>query len=164
MLALAPQLLAASALPSIAAAAHALAAIAWLGTVLVFAVHAGRVRATKTADESVALFQRLAIVNRAVALPGAVITALAGGYLIHAAGFTVTGHWWIGTGIAAWIVCFFGSTMSRGSECVRIGAIAGEKGTDDEDAQWRMQRLVFLARGEALLLVVALVVMVVQPT
>lgn len=53
--------------------------------------------------------------------------------------------------------------MGRGSEAARISQLADEKGAADEDVQWRIQRLVFLARGETLLLVVALVVMVVQP-
>ncbi|MCW2974446.1 MAG: putative integral rane protein [Thermoleophilia bacterium] len=163
MLSLAPPLLAASVTHTLAVVLHVVAIAAWLGTVLVFAIYGGRARVTRSAEASVALFRRLAVVNRAVALPGAFLALLAGGYLIHDAGQSVTDHWWIGTGIGAWIVCFFGSTMSRGSECVRIGTLAGEKGSDDEDVQWRIQRLVFLARGETLLLVVALVVMVVQP-
>jgi uncharacterized membrane protein len=149
---------------SLIVALHIIAVVAWLGTVLTVATLGGRVRVKGTPEQSVALFGQLGWMSRAVALPGAIVTLLAGGYLLHDGGYSLSGDWWIGTGLGAWIICFLGSTMSRGSEAKRITKLAAEKGPDEEDVQWRIQRIVFLARGEALLLVVALIVMVVQPS
>lgn len=145
---------------------HVVAAAAWLAGVAIIATYGGHIRvaADASAERSVAIFGRLGRLSRAAALPGALLTLAAGIYLVADGNTSVSGNWWVGAGIGAWVVCFAGSTMSRGSECVRITKLAAEHGPDHDDVQWRMQRIVFLARGELVLLVVAFAVMVVQPS
>jgi hypothetical protein len=148
---------------SLVVALHVIATIAWIGTVLTIATLGGRVRVKGTPEQAVALFGNLGWMSRVLALPGSIITLLAGGWLLQDGGYSLSQDWWIGTGIGAWIIAFLGSTMLRGPECTRIVTLAAEKGADEEDVQWRIQRIVFLARGESLLLLVAVVVMVVRP-
>lgn len=148
---------------SLVVALHVIATIAWIGTVVTIATLGGRVRTNGTPEQAVSLFGNLGWMSRILALPGSIVALLAGGWLLHDGGYSPSQDWWVGTGIGAWLVCFLGSTMLRGPECSRIVTLAAEKGVDDEDVQWRMQRVVFLARGESLLLLVAVIVMVVRP-
>jgi hypothetical protein len=103
-------------------------------------------------------------VTRIVALPASIIALLSGAWLVTDADLHIATDWWIGTGIGAWIAAFLGSTMLRGAALARVVSLAGQHGADDEDVRWRIREVHLVARGELLLLVVALVVMLLQPT
>jgi hypothetical protein len=97
-------------------------------------------------------------------MPSSLLVLLAGGWLMHDAGLTFAHAWWLGAGLGLWIVAFFGSTMLRGAFLSRVVKAAAERGPDNEDVHWRLRQVVLIARGELLLLTVALALMVLTPT
>jgi hypothetical protein len=145
-------------------ALHVAGAIAWIGSVLVLTVVGTRVRSRDDHDAAIAFAGRHARFTRAVALPGSLVLLLSGGWLAHDLDLHLGTNWWLGAGIGAWIVAFLGSTMLRGPQLARVVKLAAERGADDEDVRWRTRQVLLVARGELLLLTVALVLMVLQPT
>ena len=101
---------------------------------------------------------------RAVALPGSLAVLLSGGWLMQDSGLEIGEAWWLGSGIGIWAVAFLGSTMLRGPQLARAVAVAAEVGPEDEDVRWRIRQVRLIARGELMLLCVALAVMVLTPS
>lgn len=143
---------------------HIVGVVGWVGTLLAFDVVGTRVRARADHAQAVTFAADHALLTRAVAVPGALVVLLTGGWLMRESDLQLGRDWWLGTGIGAWIVAFLGSTMLRGPALARVVRLAAEHGPDDEDVRWRLRQVLLIARGELLLLVVALVVMVLTPT
>jgi len=145
-------------------ALHVVAIAAWFGTALTFAVIGTRVRGRGDDAATVAFLGDTGWVSRAVTLPAAVVALLSGGYLMGDAKLGLGANWWLAAGISLWLVAFLGGTMSRGAECARITRLAAAEEVDAEDVRWRARRVLLLARGELLLLAIALFLMVTQPS
>jgi hypothetical protein len=143
---------------------HVAGAIAWIGSVLALEVVGTRIRAREDHAGAVAFAGDHAFFTRAVALPGSLVLLLSGGWLMHDLHLHLGSSWWLGAGIGAWIVAFLGSTMLRGPQLARVVKLAAEHGADDEDVRWRTRQVLLVARGELLLLTVALALMVLRPT
>ncbi len=141
----------------------AASAAAWICVVAATAGWGARVRARDDADAVVAYAKRIATLSRVVALPAAFVAMAAGGWYVTDRNLSFAEHWWIGTGVGAWIVAFFGSTLLRAPQLRRAVALSAQHGADDEDVQWRIRQVDLTSRGELLLLVVAAVVLVVRP-
>ncbi len=142
----------------------ALAAAAWILVVAATAGWGMRVRSGDDPAAVVAYASRIRRLSTLVALPAAVLAALAGGVYVADRDLALVDNWWIGTGIGAWIVAFFGSTLLRGPQLGRAVAISTTAGADDEDVQWRIRQVDLTSRGELVLLVVAAIVLVVRPS
>jgi hypothetical protein len=136
----------------------------WVGAVAWTTVHGARVRAREDADAVVGWGARHARITRWVAVPAALAALATGIAGVRERDLGIDPHWWIGTGIAAWVVCFLGSTLPRGKALSRAVAQAGTEGAQSEDVRWQLRQVSFVARGELLLLVVALVVIALTPT
>ncbi|MCB0879877.1 MAG: hypothetical protein KDC46_12965 [Thermoleophilia bacterium] len=145
-------------------ATAALGAVAWLVGVAVITIGIARARNAGDPDATVARARRMRTVTLALTVPGAILVAAAGGWYVLGRDLSIDPNWWIGTALATWLVTTFGSTFGRARQLSLAADRAGEHGTDDEDAQWRIRRVDLIARGELLLLVVAVVVVVLQPT
>ena len=145
-------------------AIHVAGAIAWLGSVLAFEVLGTRTWARGVASEVVSFALDHAFFTRAVALPGSLAVLLSGGWLMQDSGLEIGEAWWLGSGIGIWAVAFLGSTMLRGPQLARAVAVAAEVGPEDEDVRWRIRQVRLIARGELMLLCVALAVMVLTPS
>jgi hypothetical protein len=65
--------------------------------------------------------------------------------------------------MGTWIVAFSGSTMLRSTMLNRAARVATVEGPDAEDVRWRIRQVDMTVRGELLLLVVAAIVLVLQP-
>lgn len=144
--------------------AHVAGAVAWLGAVLAFAILGTRVRARGDADEGVTFAIDHAAFTRVVALPGSLLVLLSGGWLMRESDLGIAEAWWLGAGIACWVVAFLGSTMLRGPQLTRVVRSAAERGAGDEDVRWQLRQVTLIARGELLLLSVALALMVLTPS
>lgn len=145
-------------------ALHVAAAVAWIGTVAVLELLGLRVRARGDAHAAVAFAADRGWVGRVLALPGALVLLISGGWLAQDGDVELDQAWWLGSGIGLWLVAFLGSAMLRGPEARRIVALAAQLGADAEEVRWRVWRVTLLQRGELLLLVVALMLMVLQPS
>jgi hypothetical protein len=140
---------------------------AFAAWILVVATTAGWGMRVRSGDDPAAVVgyaRRIATLSLLVALPAAVIAAGAGGWYVADRDLEVVDNWWIGTGIGAWVVAFFGSTMLRAPQLQRAVQISGEQGPADEDVQWRIRQVDLTSRGELVLLVVAAIVLVVRPS
>lgn len=144
-------------------ALHVFGAIAWILAVVALELLGTRMRRRGDAASAVTFAQRQARFTRIVALPGSLLLLLSGGWLMHDSGRSLSGSWWLGAGIALWLVAFLGSLMWRGPRLVRAVQAADEHGGDSEDVRWRIRQVLLLGRGELLLLAVALALMLVQP-
>jgi hypothetical protein len=140
-----------------------LAMLAWLAVVLGTAGSLQVVRGRGDAQATVDRARLLARVAWRVGVPAAILVALSGVGYVLVRDLSIAGNWWIGTAIGAWLAAFAGSTISRGAQLSRAVALAGDRGAGDEDVQWRIRREDLTSRGEALLLVVAVAVVVVRP-
>ena len=140
------------------------AAVVWVAAVAWTTLQGARVRSGGDADGVVAWGARHARITRRVAVPAAILALVAGIAGVRERGLEVDPSWWIGTGIGAWAVCFLGSTFPRGKALARAVAQAGTEGAESEDVRWQLRQVSFVARGELLLLVVALAVIALTPT
>ncbi|MCW2920854.1 MAG: hypothetical protein JWL76_728 [Thermoleophilia bacterium] len=135
--------------------------------ILVVATTAGwgmRVRSGDDPAAVVSYARRIAKLSLFVALPAALLAAVAGGWFVADRDLALVDNWWVGTGIGAWIVAFFGSSLLRGPQLNRAVQISSTAGADDEDVQWRIRQVDLTSRGELVLLVVAAIVLVIRPT
>ncbi len=142
----------------------AVAAAAWIASVALAMQLLARARASGDAARVV---QRAAVATRVAwfaALPAALVVAASGVWYVLGRDLSIDPNWWIGTALAAWLMCFFGATAMRGRHLRGAITLAERDGDDEEEVQWRIRRVDLLARGELLLLVVATVVVVLQPS
>lgn len=141
------------------------AAMAWILVVAATALLGMRTRAGDDADAVVNYAARTERLSRFVALPASLVAggAAIAGWRMADPALSIGSNWWIGTAIGAWIVAFFGSSLLRAPQLARAVAIAGDAGADDEDVQWRIRQVDLTSRGELVLLLVAVVVLVVRP-
>lgn len=152
-----------SSLQHVLVAVCGLAAAAWLLVVAATAGWGMRVRGGEDAGAVVDYARRMAQLSVRVALPAALVLAVAGSWYVLGRDLGIAEHWWIGTALGAWIVAFFGSTLLRGAQLGHAVKLSGTQGVDDEDVQWRIRQVDLTARGELLLLAVAVVVVLVRP-
>ena len=152
-----------STLQTVLVAVAAIAALAWIAVVAATAGFGMRVRGGDDAGAVVSYAARMASLSRFVALPAAIVAAAAGGWYVADRNLAIEANWWIGTAIGAWVVAFFGSTALRAAQLAHAVRLSGSAGADDEDVQWRIRQVDLTARGELLLLVVAVVVVVLRP-
>lgn len=152
-----------SGLQTLLATIAALAAITWLASVAWASASLGRVRAGDDPGAVVSLAARLARRVAHVALAAALVAAGAGLWFVLDRDLSLASNWWVGTAIGAWLVSFFGSTISRRRELASAVRLSAELGAGDEDVQWRIRRVDLLGRGEALLLSVAIAVVAWHP-
>ena len=141
----------------------AVTAAAWILVVAATAGWGMRVRSGDDPAAVVSYARRIAQLSLFVALPAAVVAAAAGGAYVADRDLALVDNWWIGTGIGAWIVAFFGSTLLRGPALNRAVQISTTAGAGDEDVQWRIRQVDLTSRGELVLLVVAAIVLVIRP-
>jgi ABC-type uncharacterized transport system permease subunit len=141
----------------------AAAAAAWIVVVATTAGWGMQVRSGDDPAAVVAYARRVGQLSRFVALPAAVLAAAAGGWYVAGRDLALVDNWWIGTGIGAWIVAFFGSTLLRGAQLQRAVTISTTEGPGDEDVQWRIRQVDLTSRGELVLLLVAALVLVIRP-
>jgi hypothetical protein len=147
----------ATAIVALVAAGCWLALVAWSTASLARA---------RTAGDAPRVVDRAASVARVATLaaaPLAVIAGVAGVTYVAEGAASLDSDWWVGTAIGTWLVCFFGSTLLRGRHLTHAVRLSSEHGVEDEDVQWRIRRVDLLGRGELLLLVVALLVVALQP-
>ncbi len=142
----------------------AIAVVAWVAVVASTAAFGARVRAGDDPQRVVDYAARMARPAALVALPASILALATGLWYVADRDLALVDNWWIGTGIGAWIVCFFGATLLRPPQLRRAVALSGEHGADDEDVQWRIRQVDLTARGELVLLLVAVVVLVVRPS
>ncbi|MEO6866977.1 MAG: hypothetical protein ABI200_03055 [Gaiellales bacterium] len=140
-----------------------LGAVAWIGTVLELELHGQRMRRAEDGDKNVAFAAREARIAKLVTMPGAALVLIAGTWLAVEMDRTIAGYWWLGSLLGLWIVAVMGSLLLRGARLRAVLASAAEHGSDEEDVRWRLRQVLLLARGELLLLVVAVVLVIVQP-
>jgi hypothetical protein len=139
------------------------AATTWTGAVAATALFGARTRSRGSAEDVVAWGARHAKLTRMVAIPAALVALAASIAGVRARDLSIDPHWWIGTGIGAWVVAFLGSTMGRGRALARAVRQAGTETAESEDVQWQLRQVSLVVRGELLLLVVALVVIALTP-
>lgn len=136
---------------------------AWIAVTAVVAGYGMRVRSGDEPQRVVDYARRMARIAAFVALPASVLAIAAGGWYLADRNLGLGDEWWIGTGVGAWIVAFFGSTLLRAPQLRRAVALAGTKGAYDEDVQWRIRQVDLTSRGELVLLVTAAVVLAIRP-
>lgn len=153
-----------STLQTVLVAVLAAASTAWILVVATTAGWGMRVRSGDDPAAVVAYARRVAKLSLLVALPAALLAAGAGGWYVVDRDLKVGDNWWIGTGIGAWIVAFFGSTMLRSLQLDSAVLLASTEGAGAEDVQWRIRQVDLTSRGELVLLVVAAIVLVVRPS
>jgi hypothetical protein len=141
----------------------AIAAAAWLASVAWTSATLGRARSGDDAEAVVARAGRLAGSAAIGAFVAALVAGGAGLWYVLDRDLSLASNWWVGTAIGAWVVAFFGSTITRRRELSTAVRLSGERGTEDEDVQWRIRRVDLLGRGETLLLAVAIAVVAWQP-
>lgn len=135
----------------------------WVAAVAWTTLQGALVRARGDADAAVAWGALHARVTRLIAVPAALLTLATGIAWVREHDLGIDPNWWIGTGIGAWAVCFLGSTLPRGSALARAVTQAGDEGAQSEDVRWQLRQASLIARGELLLLVVAIVVIALTP-
>lgn len=150
-------------LVSVIVALHVLGAAVWLGGVAAAEQIGARTRRRAGADATVRFVADYGITSRRLILPASLVVLLSGGWLMQELGYKMSQQWWLGAGMGLWLVAFLGSTMLRGPQAKRMQALATQHGAAAEDVQWRARRVLLLARGELLLVTVALVLMVIKP-
>jgi hypothetical protein len=141
----------------------ALAGATWLATVALAAFSGGRARADEDPSAAVAHATRHARISRFVGVPAALLVLGVGLQLVAKSDLSSANEWWVGTAMGTWIVAFSGSTMLRSTMLNRAARVATVEGPDAEDARWRIRQVDMTVRGELLLLVVAAIVLVLQP-
>lgn len=153
-----------STLQTILVVVVAAASAAWI---LVVATTAGWGMRVRSGDDPAAVVnyaRRVATMSLLVAMPAAIIAGGAGTWYVTERDLQLVDNWWIGTGMGAWIVAFFGSTMLRAQQLQRAVLISTQRGPDDEDVQWRIRQVDLTSRGELVLLTVAAIVLVLRPS
>jgi hypothetical protein len=153
-----------STLQTVLVVVAAAAGVAWIAATAATAGFGMHVRSGEDAQAVVDYARRMARITSLVALPAAVLAAAAGGWYLADRDVELAANWWAGTAIGAWIVAFFGATLLRAPQLQRAVGLAGVHGADDEDVQWRIRQVDLTSRGELVLLVVAVLVVVLQPS
>lgn len=138
-------------------------AAAWIGAVAATAWTGARVRARGDAVEVVSWARRHARRSGTVAVPAALVAVGSGIWAVQVRDLSIDPNYWIGTGLGAWAVAFFGSTLWRGKLLARAVARADELGPDEEDVRWQVRQVSLVVRGELLLLTVALLAIGFRP-
>lgn len=144
-------------------ALHVLGWAVWLGVVVAIAVFGTRVRARGDANAIVAFVADAGFVGLTVVLPAALLVVVSGGWLAVDADLDFGDTWWLPACMSLWLVAMLGSTAVRPPQALKMTTLAKEHGVEEEDVQWRARRVLLLARGEALLVAVALTLFVIRP-
>lgn len=141
----------------------AAAAAAWLVSVAVTALVLDVARARADAARVVDTAGRVERRAGRIALAAAVVVAVSGAWYLVDRGLWSADAWWVGTAIGAWLVTFFGATALRLPQLRAARRLSVDHGAEDEDVQWRIRQVDLTARGEFVLLLTAVVVVVVRP-
>ena len=153
-----------STLQNVLVAVTCVAMAAWLATVASAALRLARARAGDDPNAVVDRAGSVARVSSRVTLPAALVVAVAGGWYVLGRDLSIDPNWWIGTAVASWLVATFGSTLVRARQLRGAAELAERDGAGDEEVQWRIRRADLTSRGELVLLLVATLVVALQPT
>jgi len=143
---------------------HVLAAVAWVGGVIISQVLAGvAVKAAPTNPQKLVEFVRdQAWLGKRYFAPASIVVILAGVAMVIESGWNFS-DLWIVIGITIYVVSVVLGIafLTPGSE--KMLAVATARGVEDPEAQQLAQRLTMLSRVDLVLLVLVVVNMVIKP-
>lgn len=144
-------------------ALNVVAAALWLGGLAMADLLGARLRERADAASIVSFIADYGRITLAVLVPAAVVTAASALWIAQDAGRTLDDDWWLPASAALWFVGVVGSLALRPLAARRVEQFAAQHGADHEEVQWRARRVLLLARGELLLLTVAMVLQTIKP-
>ena len=140
---------------------HVLGVVAWVGANIVLQILS--LRALKAGGQrSVDFIADIEWLGTRYFIPIA-LTVVGLGFALVAELDLDLGEFWISAGIAMFLVSFITGSAFLGPESGRIARLAAERSPDDPEVQRRVSRLMWVARGELLLLILTIFDMVVKP-
>jgi hypothetical protein len=135
----------------------------WFGGVAIADLIGARVRARGEASAIVDFVVDYARVTLVALVPAAIVAAGCAGWLAQDAGRTIEDDWWLPASAALWFVAVIGSLARRPLAGRSLAQLSSEHGADAEEVQWRARRVLLLARGELLVLAVAIALQTIKP-
>ena len=141
---------------------HVLAAVVWVGGVVLAQVLALLILRTRDATRIAGFVKDLEWVGLRLFLPSSIVIAVVGAALVERGDWGWS-HGWLLVSVGIWLLSAVTGAGFFGPETGRIGALIDAEGVGSRDGQRRIRRLLVLTRIEALLLVAVLFSMVAKP-
>jgi uncharacterized membrane protein len=141
---------------------HVLAAVVWVGGVVLAQVLALRILRTRDAARIAGFVKDFEWVGLRLFLPSTIVIAVVGAALVERGDWGWR-HGWLLFSIGIWLVSAVTGAGFFGPETGRIGSLIDAEGVESAGGQRRIRRLLILSRIEAVLLVAVLFSMVAKP-
>ena len=141
---------------------HILAAVVWVGGAVSMQLLASRALAGDGAG-LVRTTGELSWVGTRVFMPASLILIGAGVWAVLEHPLWEFSQGWISAGFAVWFISFLVGAGFLGPESGRVKALVDAEGPESPEARRRITRMLWVARGELVLFLAVIYVMVTKP-
>jgi uncharacterized membrane protein len=141
---------------------HVLASVVWVGGSTYLQIQARRVLARRNPSEIEAFSRDAGEIGLKVFTPASIVVLLAGIYLVLDADWGFD-HFWILSSLVVLIASAILGTFFFGPESKRIGELVAARGSEDQEVQARITRIVNISAVELVFLIVVVFNMTYKP-
>jgi uncharacterized membrane protein len=141
---------------------HVLAAIVWLGGGTMISVLAWRAQRAKDYGQLLQIGRQAEWLSTRVFVPASLLVLAMGFVLMHKGGFSY-GSFWTLFGLIGWGVSFVLGAAYLGPEGGRLAKLIEAKGPEDPEVIARLNRVIAVARADAVFVLLIAADMVAKP-
>jgi uncharacterized membrane protein len=141
---------------------HVLAAVVWVGGATYLQIQSRRVLARGKPSEIEAFSRDAGEVGLKVFMPASIVVLLAGIYMVLDADWGFD-HFWILSSLVVLVASAVLGASFIGPESKRIGELVAARGTEDQEVQARIRRLVNISAVELVFLILVVFNMTYKP-
>jgi uncharacterized membrane protein len=141
---------------------HVTVAAVWVGANVGFNLIGLRLQMAGTPEERTKFARMVHWFGLTFFVPVSILTILFGAWLVHEAGYDY-GDSWISASITIWIVSFIIGAAYLGPRGKKIADLAAKEGDDAPAVASMVRQWAWVARADALLLLLAVFFMTVKP-
>jgi uncharacterized membrane protein len=141
---------------------HVLAAIIWLGGGTAITLLAWRALRAKDNAQLLTIGRQAEWLGTRIFTPMSLVVLAMGIVLMHKGGFGYD-HFWTLFGVIGWGVSFVVGATFLGPQAGKLGKLIEAKGPDDPEVVARLNRVIAVARTDAVLILLIAIDMVAKP-